>query len=347
MNNLNRLILVLIALNFFSFYALSTENHQKVPSNQMSGSVTMEQLLELLDEIEPKAVPFKFSFEPRETISDLSTLYAIANQLNEQEVRCIWLSIKYSLFCLFGKKPQSDFDNDYNLMKQRVISPKAKRSSSLVDEVAFRASVFYEGWGQIDEHNSVLENNRIMYSGGYNLKLKSIDSFRETVEERCVQDKFYCLNLREQEFFGFLDTIFDKYEIAKDENPSILLTDFKYVKGVAQHEILHAQFAQMPKYRKAIENYWYNNLTQEERNLVLEKLKDEYPVSGYQKEDPQSRYVIIDEFQAFLLEDPLNWKKLPQNILYHRDHLLEYIYQQTKIIPFGVNYKFESSFVVY
>lgn len=83
-------------------------------------------------------------------------------------------------------------------------------------------------------------------------------------------------------------------------------------------------------YRNAIERYWQNFLTQEQRDLVLKKFEFDYPVSAYLEKDSHAKYIILDEFQAYLLEFPNKGSLIPESIRYHRELLINFIFKQTR-----------------
>lgn len=69
---------------------------------------------------------------------------------------------------------------------------------------------------------------------------------------------------------------------------------------------------------------------------MLKKFEFDYPVSAYLENDSHAKYIIIDEFQAFLLESPNNGNIIPESIRYHRELLINFIYEQTRLLPFGI-----------
>ncbi|WP_163836271.1 hypothetical protein [Spartinivicinus ruber] len=126
---------------------------------------------------------------------------------------------------------------------------------------------------------------------GHNMPGKTIIEFYNQVKE----SSSIKLNQKEQAFKeAFIDT--PSIQVKKENFYVIGLSvqSTKSQASVASHEIFHAQYLLTPNYKKVVDDFWHNQITEIDKKKIKTILG-----KAYNTED----YIIIDEFQAYLIQD--------------------------------------------
>lgn len=185
-----------------------------------------------------------------------------------------------------------------------------------------RASFFVEGLADWPTGEVINHSHRYLlrYSpmiGGHDLKLTDLLRFYQRVDEVCeeTQSEDYCLSSHEKEMYNNLITLLS------EENEEAVVITFAvhstlHYYEVVSHEVLHAQYFLDPAYRSVIDEYWENDVSEQDKNLARRSLERYYNVH-------EDELLLKNEFQAYVLmanaEDNLLWFFLNS----HRGPLLD------------------------
>ena len=166
--------------------------------------------------------------------------------------------------------------------------------SGTMNSALTRASVFVEGLFDIKTGTLIKTTHPLVSKKrlllGHDLQKKDLKTFLKVVNEKCPEDRSYCLNGAESALFTklkpFLDSDSDFVLIATFIRP------FLFYKRTINHEFLHAQYFLNLEYRRIVDKYW-EGLNIEEKKIF----KKGFPIPY----DESNDFLIKNEFQAYLL----------------------------------------------
>ncbi len=150
--------------------------------------------------------------------------------------------------------------------------------------------------------------------GGYNLKGEDLREFIKQSKVSCDGGNVgHCLSEAESSFFGSIE------ESLQSESFNLIAVVFfpmtmgdSYI-SVLNHESLHVIYFRDDEYRTKVEKFWEEVVTADDKKAILEILK-----SGY---DIQSEYVVINEFQAYILQQDSEQSLLSAFVTKYKDKL--------------------------
>lgn len=162
----------------------------------------------------------------------------------------------------------------------------------------------------LKEQDWKLKNYKKLVAG-HNMPGNTITDFYENVPK----DTSIQLNQMEKEFkSSFVDS--QKIKAKKDNFYVIGLSvqSTKSQESVASHEIFHAQYLLTPKYKQTVDSFWKHQVSSEDKQKIKQTLG-----KAYNTED----FIIIDEFQAYLIQDNAEKDLLREFVASYRKKLIK------------------------
>ncbi len=173
-------------------------------------------------------------------------------------------------------------------------------TQSEMNKALTRASIYVEGLMGIEADTVVPLSNYVYLRlqnmvGGHDLKVSRLIQFYEDVQEACFEssgDPDICLNPNEEEIFNKLIL-----PLAKEDKEAVVITfairsSMSY-QMVVSHEIMHAQYFLQDEYQKVIDEFWENDVSDEDKSEIASILSRVYNV--------EDELLLKNEFQAYIL----------------------------------------------
>jgi hypothetical protein len=147
---------------------------------------------------------------------------------------------------------------------------------------------------------------------GMDLRWQDLKAYYEAATAACPVDRTACLNRYEEQIFEKL-----LFPLAR-ERPELVLLGAGYGRRwIISHEILHAQYFLIAKYRAIVDCYFDRVLSRAARSEVGADLKSAYDVTN--------DFLVRNEFQAYLLQDA-GTSHLPRMRTSDREELLHILH---------------------
>jgi hypothetical protein len=175
-----------------------------------------------------------------------------------------------------------------------------------MNRALIRATMFVEGtanhevgaipsWG---ESATAMASQMI---AGHDLRGDALKRFYDKASAECLSQPDKCLSQEEKLFYAKMLP-----EIVRTRE-SLVVIAFAAQSPVApevvvSHEIMHAQYFLQPRYRQIADEFWQNEVSEEDKRLVKLLLADEYNTSD--------EILVKNEFQAYLLMRGADFEKL-------------------------------------
>ncbi len=149
----------------------------------------------------------------------------------------------------------------------------------------------------------------------YNLKGVDLRRFLKETEKQCVTNSDKCLSKDERLFFDKISNQIDKKDFVL-----ITSTFFPMFFGDAHltaisHELMHVMYMQNANYLKIANDFWHKDVSASDKQLAKDSFKEIY--------DIDVEYVVINEFQAHILQRRPEEGKLPELSLKYRSSLMQ------------------------
>lgn len=180
------------------------------------------------------------------------------------------------------------------------------------------------GKGQLIERGSIVEQVYSQSLGGIDLRGEAMINFFEKADFACTcapTNSRVCLSYEEREIYESVVLPLSKF------GPLVIISaPYDSDKAVA-HEILHAQYFNEPTFRQAINSFWREEMTPQDRYLATNILSSFY--------DGKDEDLIRNEFQAYVLE-PFDQPEFESLQVRFRKRLKDYL-NAHNIYPIQVN----------
>lgn len=153
---------------------------------------------------------------------------------------------------------------------------------------------------------------------GFDLKVSDLLRYYELMSQACSQNKDMCPEQIEVEIFE--DFILP---LAQRDPTAVLITyslnsTLGYRK-VVSHEILHAQFFLTPEFQRIATEFWRNEVTTADKEVAFKTLRQYYNVDD--------EFLVVNEFQAFMLMAGAGEDFLPETVSKYREPLMKRLNQ--------------------
>lgn len=193
----------------------------------------------------------------------------------------------------------------------------ASNSQQQMNKTFTRMGIF---WGSgkdfppgtfLSNENSVLKRLEETIAG-HNLPGGVISNYFVAADHQSPAD---CLNVEERGFEkGFIESpeisaLAGRYYLIAFSANSVL--DYRVV---VNHEIHHAQYYLHPELKAAINDFWKNQVTEEDKGVIREMLGTVY--------NEQNEDLMIDEFQAYILQEDAEHAMLAHFVESYRARLI-------------------------
>lgn len=158
---------------------------------------------------------------------------------------------------------------------------------------------------------------------GHDIQSEDMEEFFRASEKACQTDQRFCLNaletqLRDQVLSIARERGYQKYVVLAAAGYT------GYMSMVLSHEYLHARYFLNADYRAHVKKFWIENLDAETRQGITKALGHTYNLTGAQGE-----FLLLNEFQAYVLQKDAMYGELGMIALYHghalREHMAAFI----------------------
>jgi radical SAM superfamily enzyme YgiQ (UPF0313 family) len=192
----------------------------------------------------------------------------------------------------------------------------ASSKKNLMNKAFSRPTVFAEGDSQLEKGKIVSTDSEAYLKSlteisGHDLLSNQLLSFWTELQQVC-QWQDICPTPEEEEMFKEV-----VLPMSQKQEPFVVIAysvngDWSYV---LSHELPHAQYFLDIKYRQAVDSFWSETVTEEDRAKVKKVLGEAY--------NPNDDVLMRNEFQAFLLESRAAEDRLKDFVPLYRDKLIK------------------------
>jgi hypothetical protein len=173
-------------------------------------------------------------------------------------------------------------------------------NQDLLRRLMGRVSYFVEGVpGDVvvaEDNQEYLKSTQANYDG-HDIMAEDFLKFFSVMDKQCPEVNYMCPNtlesdLREHVIGDALRNQYQNYVVIA------VVAKTSFFSGIVSHELLHARFFLSDKYQSVVDKFWRDEVSAEDRLEITRILGEVYNLknnNGY--------FLLLNEFQAYLLED--------------------------------------------
>ena len=195
-----------------------------------------------------------------------------------------------------------------------------------------RASLYVEGdfgvpHGTVVRQDDPAFQKALRRVAGNDLPGADLREFESAARMACQTDSARCLNAQETEMYR--DVV---GPLAQSTKPFVVISfgrkSFLTYNGVVSHETMHAQYFLQPAYRSVADDFWKNQMTEDQRMEIRNALSGVY--------DAKNELLMRNEFQAYMLMADAKSAHLGRYVSLYRGPLMDAM-TKAGVIPVQVH----------
>lgn len=193
-------------------------------------------------------------------------------------------------------------------------------NQDLLRSLMGRVSFFVEGvpGGVVVAENNqeYLKSTQANYDG-HDIMAEDFSKFFAEMDKKCPEMNYMCPNSLES---GLREYVIGDAHRQQYQNFVVIAVVAKtdFFSGIVSHELLHARFFLNEKYRIVVDKFWREEVSDQDR-LEIKRILGEV----YNLKNENGYLLLLNEFQAYLLEETSNDNILGSMAVKYGKHLRE------------------------